>query len=110
MKPETDVLDMPTMRLAAVEAGNLLKVLANPERLLLMCQLSEGECCVSELEGLLGIRQPTLSQQLGVLREEGMVSTRREGKLIYYRICSGPALAVLKVLCDQFRGAGGKTR
>lgn len=109
MHPEDDLIDMPTMRRAAVQAGDLLKVLANPDRLLLMCQLSEGECCVSELEGLLGIRQPTLSQQLGVLREEGMVTTRREGKLIYYRVCSDPALAVLRVLCEQFRAFGKKT-
>jgi DNA-binding transcriptional ArsR family regulator len=103
INPPDDALDMPTMRRAAVRASNLLRVLANPDRLLLLCQLSEGECCVSELEGLLGIQQPTLSQQLGVLREEGLVETRREGKLIFYSICSDEALTVLNVLCRQFR-------
>lgn len=103
MPAATDDLDMPTMRRTAGEASALLKALANPDRLLLLCQLSQGECCVSELEGLLGIQQPTLSQQLGALRQAGLVATRRDGKLIFYRVCSDQALAVLQVLCDQFR-------
>lgn len=57
---------------------------------------------MGELEKLLGIVQPTLSQQLGVLRDEGLVSTRREGKNIYYRIDSPQALAVINVLYVQF--------
>lgn len=80
----------------------MLKVLANPDRLLLMCQLSLGELCVSELEERLRIRQPTLSQQLGVLREAGLVNTRRDGKSIYYSIASAEALAVMAVLYEQF--------
>lgn len=87
---------------AAAEAAALLKTLANPDRLLLLCSLVEGECNVSTLESLTGIRQPTLSQQLGVLREEGIVETRRDGKYIYYRIDSMPALAVLRTLYDTF--------
>ena len=90
------------MRLAASQASGLLKALANPDRLLLLCQLSQGEQCVSELENLLGIVQPTLSQQLGVLREESLVSTRREGKQIFYSITSKEALAVMQVLYAQF--------
>ncbi len=87
---------------AAAEAATLLKALANPDRLLLLCSLVEGECNVSALETLTGIRQPTLSQQLGVLREEGLVETRREGKFIFYRIASAPALAVLQTLYETF--------
>ncbi len=87
---------------AAAEAATLLKALANPDRLLLLCSLVEGECNVSALETLTGIRQPTLSQQLGVLREEGLVETRREGKFIFYRIASAPALAVLHTLYEAF--------
>ena len=87
---------------AAADAAALLKTLANPDRLLLLCNLVEGECNVSALEALTGIRQPTLSQQLGVLREEGIVETRREGKFIFYRIASVPALAVLRTLYDTF--------
>ncbi|HBD32480.1 MAG TPA: transcriptional regulator, partial [Cupriavidus sp.] len=80
----------------------LLKVLANPDRLLLMCQLSQGELSVGELEARLGIHQPTLSQQLAVLRENGLVATRREGKNIIYAVASEQALAVMAVLYEQF--------
>ena len=102
MTIRTESLDMRAMRLAATKAGGLLKALANPDRLLLLCQLSGGEHCVSELEDLLGIQQPTLSQQLGVLREERLVNTRREGKQIYYSIASKEAWAVMQVLYQQF--------
>lgn len=95
-------LDMRAMQLAATKASGLLKALANPDRLLLLCQLTQGEHCVSEMEGLLGILQPTLSQQLGVLRQEGLVTTRREGKQIFYSIASQEALAVMQVLYQQF--------
>ena len=95
-------MDMRAMRLAAAKAGGLLKALANSDRLLLLCQLSHGEHCVSELEEVLGIQQPTLSQQLGVLRDERLVDTRREGKQIFYSIASKEALAVIQVLYQQF--------
>lgn len=100
--PDTQQLDLHAMRSAAAQACALLKVLGNPDRLLLLCQLTQGEYCVSELESLLGIAQPTLSQQLGVLREEKLVSTRREGKQIFYRIDSDAALALMQVLYQQF--------
>ena len=102
MTMTTEPMEMQAMRLAATQASRLLKALANPDRLLLLCQLSQGEQCVSELENLLGIVQPTLSQQLGVLREESLVSTRREGKQIFYSIASKEALAVMQVLYAQF--------
>jgi ArsR family transcriptional regulator len=91
-------IDIEQLRQAAGQACGLLKVLANPDRLLLLCQMTQGEYCVSELEEMTGIRQPTLSQQLTVLRDEDMVATRREGKQIYYRIASQEALAVMTVL------------
>jgi DNA-binding transcriptional ArsR family regulator len=90
------------MQTAAANACALLKALANPDRLLLMCQLSQEELSVGELEELLGIRQPTLSQQLGVLRENDLVATRREGKNIFYSVASPQALAVMAVLYEQF--------
>ena len=102
MTIRTGNLDMRAMRLAATKAGGLLKAFANPDRLLLLCQLSHGEHCVSELEEVLGIQQPTLSQQLGVLREERLVITRREGKQIFYSIASKQALAVMQVVYQQF--------
>src|SRR4051812_22776326 len=95
-------IDLERLQAAASEACGLLKVLANQDRLLLLCQLTQGEHCVSELESLTGIKQPTLSQQLTVLREERMVSTRREGKQIFYSIASNEAMAVMQVLYKLF--------
>ena len=95
-------LDIQQLRANADAAGQLLKALGIPDRLLLLCQLSQGERNVSELETLLGIQQPTLSQQLAVLRREGLVQTRREGKQIHYRICSPAALAVINTLYQLF--------
>lgn len=91
-------IDPQAMQAAAARASALLKALANPDRLLLLCQLSQGEYCVSELADALAILQPTLSQQLCVLRAEQLVDTRREGKQIYYRLASAEAAAVLRVL------------
>ena len=90
------------LRAAAGAATSLLKALANQDRVMLLCQLTEGAHCVSELEERTGIRQPTLSQQLTVLRNEELVNTRREGKQIYYSIASPAALAVLQTLYEQF--------
>ena len=94
----TPDLDIEQMREAAGLATAMLRVLANEDRLLLLCQLTQGEACVSELEQLLGIRQPTLSQQLAILRTEQIVSTRREGKKIFYRVSDARAVAVLATL------------
>ena len=86
----------------AEEAANLLKALANPDRLLLLCQLVEGERSVTELGMLSDIAQPSLSQQLGVLRGERLVATRREGKSVIYRIDSPAARAILQTLYGLF--------
>ena len=94
----TSILNIEQMREAAGQATAMLRVLANEDRLLLLCQLTQGEACVSELEELLGIRQPTLSQQLSVLRNESIVSTRREGKKIFYKLEEGRALNLLNTL------------
>ena len=98
----TVAFSIDDMQAAAGEACRLLKVLSNPDRLLILCRLAEGEMSVGQLEESLGIRQPTLSQQLTVLREEALVTTRREGKHIHYRIDSPQALAVMQVLHQQF--------
>ena len=86
------------LRQAAGQAVSALKVLANEDRLLLLCQLSQGEMSVGELEEALEIRQPTLSQQLGVLRTEGVVDTRRDGKRIFYSVADPDVMRVLEVL------------
>ena len=99
-------IDIQQLRANADAAGQLLKALANPDRLLLLCQLSQGERNVSDLEMRLGIQQPTLSQQLAVLRREGLVETRRDGKQIFYRISSPAALAVIETLYRLFCEGG----
>ena len=97
------------MRAAADQASAVLRALGNADRLLLLCQLSQGERSVSELEQLLDIQQPTLSQQLGVLRSEALVNTRREGKRIYYSVADARVLTLLATLYDLYcpRGGGG---
>ena len=96
--PKHPVIDPEALRGAAGQAVGVLKLLANPERLLLLCQLSQGEMCVSDLEQALDIHQPTLSQQLGVLRNEGVVQTRREGKNIFYSVADPAVLQILALL------------
>ncbi|QPF73323.1 winged helix-turn-helix transcriptional regulator [Roseateles sp. DAIF2] len=100
---------MAQLRTAAGLAVARLKLLANEDRLLLLCQLSQGEANVGDLESRLGIRQPTLSQQLGVLRNEGVVETRREGKNIYYRIGDAQLLPLLALLYQLYCPQEGAT-
>jgi DNA-binding transcriptional ArsR family regulator len=107
----TTELPLDRIQAGAREACALMKVLSNPDRLLILCHLSQGEARVGELEEVLGIVQPTLSQQLTVLREEQLVTTRREGKNIYYSLASPQALAVIETLYQQFcRPDNGKGR
>jgi len=97
-------IDFSQLRESAGQACSLLRLLANEDRLMLLCQLSQGEANVGHLESLTGIRQPTLSQQLGVLRREGVVSTRREGKQIYYSLHHSAAATVLETLYGLYCG------
>ncbi|MFT6420179.1 MAG: ArsR family transcriptional regulator [Porticoccus sp.] len=94
--------DIDQMRIAASAASALLKGVAHEDRLLLLCLLSRHELCVGEIEAQLHIRQPSLSQQLGVLRREKLVATRREGKRIFYRIADQKALALVTLLYDLY--------
>jgi DNA-binding transcriptional ArsR family regulator len=98
MKSSRTLIDPNVLRSAAGQAVSALKLLANEDRLLLLCQLSQGEMCVSELEEALDIHQPTLSQQLGVLRSEAVVDTRREGRNIFYSVAEPALLEILAVL------------
>lgn len=68
------------------EASAFLKKLSNPDRLLICCALVDGELSVSQLEELLCIRQPGLSQQLGELRKAGLITSRKDGKQVFYRL------------------------
>lgn len=92
------------MRENAEKASNLLKALSNQDRLMILCNLAQGERSVRELEALLGIRQPSLSQQLARLRADDLVSTRRDGKAIYYRLISSEAGRVIDLLYELYCG------
>lgn len=92
------VCDPGEMSSNARDAASFLKGLANENRLMILCNLVEGEMNVRDLEARLGIRQPTLSQQLTRLRNDGLVETRRESKSIYYSLASDEAREVIEHL------------
>lgn len=79
-----------------------LKVLSNPDRLRVLCVLIDGEINVQTIEKLSDIQQPTLSQQLTVLRKSAMVRTRREGKQIFYRIADEKVLIIMQTLYQLY--------
>lgn len=95
-------LPVAEMEDRATEVAALLKTLAHPARLMLACTLAQGEFAVGALEEKLGIRQPTLSQQLGVLRDAGVVQTRREGKQVFYRLTAEKAAQLIGALYGIF--------
>jgi len=86
----------------AKRASDFLKALAHESRLMILCILAEGEKSVSELENILELRQPTVSQQLARLRADGLVATRRDGKAIYYSLASDEARIVIGAIYDVF--------
>jgi len=86
----------------AREASDFLKALSHESRLLLLCLLAEGERSVTELETILSLRQPTVSQQLARLRFDGMVTTRRDGKVIYYSLANENVRQVISVIYGIF--------
>ena len=90
------------MEAAADQASELLKALSNRHRLLIICQLIDGERSVGELAQFLDLRDSTVSQHLALLRKDGLVSARREAQTIYYSIESDPAREVLKTLYQVF--------
>lgn len=86
----------------ALEASAFLKTLANENRLMVLCHLAQGEKTVTELESLIGIRQPNLSQQLARLRAEGLVKSRRNAKSVYYGLDSTEVVLVIQLLYRLF--------
>ena len=90
------------MRAGAQEATTFLKRFGNEDRLLLLCHLSKGEYSVSSLEELTGIQQPTLSQQLGVLRADNLVKSRGDGKWIYYSVDDEKVITLLNCIYGMF--------
>jgi DNA-binding transcriptional ArsR family regulator len=95
-------LDLDRMVDNAKRASDFLKALAHESRLMILCILAEGEKSVSELEQQLSLRQPTVSQQLARLRADGLVSTRRDGKIVYYSLASDEARVVIGAIYDVF--------
>jgi len=90
------------MEQAADQASDLLKALSNRHRLLIICQLIDGEHSVGELAQFLNLRDSTVSQHLALLRKDGLVSARRDAQTIFYSIASEPARGVLKTLYQVF--------
>lgn len=86
----------------AEEAADFLKKMANPNRLMILCSLSDGEMSVTELNARVPLSQSALSQHLAALRQAGLVTTRRESQTIYYRLQGDYALRVVAVLQDIF--------
>lgn len=95
-------MNIEIMERAADQASELLKALSNRHRLLIICQLIEGERSVGELAEFLNLRDSTVSQHLALLRKDGLVSARREAQTIFYSISSEPAREVLKTLYQAF--------
>jgi len=91
----------------AEDAAQFLKMVASAPRLLLMCHMSDGECSVGDLADRTGMRMPTVSQQLSLLRAQGLVNTRREGTTIYYRLTSDAARDIMAVLYKHFCAGTG---
>ncbi len=95
-------IDPEHMLAAADEASELLRSLGNRHRLLILCQLTEGERSVGDLAEFLNLRDSTVSQHLSLLRREGLVRARRDGQTIWYSIASAPARRVLETLFAIF--------
>ncbi|MCG5236389.1 ArsR/SmtB family transcription factor [Xanthobacter oligotrophicus] len=100
ISPELDQL----MRNAR-KASDFLKALSHENRLLLLCLLAERERSVTELENILSLRQPTVSQQLARLRLDNLVTTRRDGKTIYYSLANDDVRRVISVIYDMYCGS-----
>lgn len=90
------------MQARAEEAADLLKALSNPQRLRVMCILIDGEKTVGELNAQIELSQSALSQHLAVLRDGGLVRTRRESQNVYYSVADGPVHRVIEALHDAY--------
>ena len=103
--PVASGFDLEKMQAHAGEAAKLLKALATERRRQVLCLLAGGERSVGDINELLDLSQSALAQHLAVLREEGLVKTRREAQLVYYALVPGPAAAVMETLHGIYCGA-----
>ena len=100
-----DFRELTELHDKASHACELLKAMANEWRLIILCQLSEGEKTVSELQSILGLSQSALSQHLAVLRREKIVSARKDAQSVFYSLAGDEATMVMETLHDLFCGA-----
>ena len=94
----------PSMARKAKQVADMLKALGHEHRMLILCLLADGEKSVIELENLLSMRQPSVSQQLARLRADNLVNQRRDGKTIYYSIADKKTLRLIKLLYEMYCG------
>ena len=97
-----DAVSLRTLQERAHVATEMLKGMAHESRLVILCLLYQGEKSVTELESILELRQPTISQQLARLRNDKLVKTRRDGKMIHYSIASDEAGRIVELLCQLY--------
>ena len=106
LEPDTAMFDLLER---AGEASDFLKKLANPNRLMIVCALVDGERSVRDLEDSLGIRQPGLSQQIAELRDAGLIAGRKESKSVFYRLADERVAAIVALLYRMFCQPGAKS-
>lgn len=94
--------DLALFEESAGRAATLLRLLANEKRLMILCQLADGELAVGDIQSRVGLSQSALSQHLALLRAEGIVATRREGQAIFYRLDDPAAMRVIETLAELF--------
>ncbi|WP_210423156.1 ArsR/SmtB family transcription factor [Sphingopyxis microcysteis] len=94
--------DLSLFEASAGRAATLLRLLANEKRLMILCQLADGELAVGDIQSRVGLSQSALSQHLALLRAEGIVATRREGQAIFYRLDDPAAMRVIETLAELF--------
>lgn len=94
-----------TMMTKAPEVAAQLKLLSNPNRLMIICRLSDGEMSVGDIEAELNIRQPTLSRELGHLRDAGIITPRRQSKVVFYTLTDAPMRQLIEAICETSSGS-----
>lgn len=95
-------IDLDRFQASAQQAARMLKALSNERRLMILCQLGDREISVGALQPLVGLSQSALSQHLALLREEGLVSARRDGQAIFYRIADPNAVRIIATLAEIY--------
>lgn len=95
-------MNLKGMRRVAEDVSELMKTLANPSRLMALCELHDGERSVGELAERLGVRDQAMSQQLSILRAKGLVKTRRDGQTIYYSLAREDVGRIIETLYELF--------